>query len=140
MYRTPTSTFRLPEDKCSGSSESMKTSPNMRGTTESHGPRPALDLKAPTFRLRVRRLVFGAGLAVVAAIYFWTRFSHTILFWAAFVLNRPLGATVGDLIAKPVAQGGLHFSRLVASFVLLGRIVACVALIPQPAATKGDAA
>ena len=85
-------------------------------------------------------LVFGAGLAVVAALYFWTKVSHTILFWAAFVLTRPLGATVGDFLDKSVAQGGLHFSRLVASLALLGCIVACVALIPQRAAKKGDAA
>jgi uncharacterized membrane-anchored protein len=85
-------------------------------------------------------LIFGACLAIVAALYFWTKVSHTILFWAAFVLTRPLGATVGDLLDKPVAQGGLHFSRWVASIVLLGCIAACVALIPQRAATKGGAA
>lgn len=84
-------------------------------------------------------LVFGAGLAVVASLYFWTRISHTALFWAAFVLTRPLGATVGDLLDKPVAQGGLHFSRWVASLVLLVAIVVLVALIPQRAAAKGDA-
>lgn len=85
-------------------------------------------------------LVFGAGLAIVAASYFWTKISHTILFWAAFVLTRPLGATVGDFLDKPIAKGGLHFSRLVASLVLLGCIIACVALIPQRAAKKGEAA
>ena len=85
-------------------------------------------------------LVFGAGLAVVAALYFWTRVSHTILFWAAFVLTRPLGATVGDLLDKPLAQGGLNFSRWLASLVLLGCIVACVAFIPQRVATKEGAA
>ena len=85
-------------------------------------------------------LVFGAGLAVVAALYFWTKVSHTILFWTAFILTRPLGATLGDLLDKPVSQGGLHFSRWVASLVLLGCIVGCIALIPQRAATKGDAA
>ncbi len=83
-------------------------------------------------------LVFGAGLAIVAALYFWTKVSHTILFWAAFVLTRPLGATLGDLLDKPVADGGLHFSRWVASLVLLGLIVAGVAFIPQRAATKAD--
>ena len=85
-------------------------------------------------------LAFGAGLAVVAALYFWTRVSHTLLFWAAFILTRPLGATLGDLLDKPVSQGGLHFSRWVASLVLLACIVACIALIPQRAATKADAA
>ncbi len=84
-------------------------------------------------------LIFGAGLAVVAALYYWTRVSHTLLFWAAFVLTRPLGATLGDLLDKPMSQGGLHFSRWVASLVLLACIVAGVALIPQRAATKGEA-
>ena len=85
-------------------------------------------------------IVFGAGLAIVAALYFWTQISHTALFWAAFVLTRPLGATVGDLLDKPVANGGLNFSRWVASLVLLASIVACIAIIPQRAAKKGNAA
>jgi uncharacterized membrane-anchored protein len=85
-------------------------------------------------------LIFGAGLAIVAALYFWTRISHTILFWAAFVLTRPLGATVGDFLDKPVAQGGLHLSRLYASLVLLAFIVVCVRLIPQRPAAPGAAA
>ena len=84
-------------------------------------------------------VVFGLGLAVVAALYFWTAVSRTILFWAAFILTRPLGATLGDLLDKPVANGGLNFSRWVASIVLLGTIVACIAFIPQRAASKGDA-
>jgi uncharacterized membrane-anchored protein len=85
-------------------------------------------------------LVFAAGLAIVAALYFWTKVSHTILFWGAFVLTRPLGATLGDLLDKPVSQGGLHFSRLLASLLLLGCIVVCVLLFPKRAATKGSAA
>ena len=83
-------------------------------------------------------LVFGVGLVIVAALYFWTKVSHTILFWAAFILTRPLGATVGDLLDKPTASGGLNFSRWVASLVLLGCIVICLALIPQRAAGKGQ--
>jgi len=52
-------------------------------------------------------LVFGGALAIVAALYFWTRLSHVLLFWAAFILTRPLGATVGDLLDKPtVAPSG----------------------------------
>ncbi|MEP7058491.1 MAG: hypothetical protein ABI809_12045 [Caldimonas sp.] len=85
-------------------------------------------------------LIFGAGLVVVAALYYRTKVSHTVLFWSAFVLTRPLGATLGDLLDKPLSQGGLNFSRWVASLALLGCIVAAVALIPQRAATKGDAA
>jgi uncharacterized membrane-anchored protein len=84
-------------------------------------------------------LVFGFALAVVAALYFWTVLSRTILFWAAFILTRPLGATLGDLLDKPLSNGGLNFSRWVASLVLLGCIVACIALLPQRPANKGDA-
>ncbi len=76
-------------------------------------------------------LVFGAALAVVAALYFLTGISRTLLFWAAFILTRPLGATVGDLLDKPVAQGGLALGRFEASAVLAAVIVACVLLIPQ---------
>lgn len=80
-------------------------------------------------------LIFGAALAVVAALYFWSRASHTLLFWAAFILTRPLGATLGDLLDKPVAQGGLHISRLTASLALLACMVVAVLLLPQRAAT-----
>jgi uncharacterized membrane-anchored protein len=76
-------------------------------------------------------LVFGGLLALIAAGYFWTSLSRTALFWAAFVLTRPLGATVGDLLDKPHASGGLALSRYVASLVLGGFIVLCVAVLPQ---------
>jgi uncharacterized membrane-anchored protein len=79
-------------------------------------------------------LIFVAGLAVVAALYYRTKVSHTVLFWAAFILTRPLGATVGDLLDKPVAEGGLNVSRLAASLLLLGSIVVAVRLVPQRAA------
>jgi uncharacterized membrane-anchored protein len=87
-------------------------------------------------------VIFGVGLAIIAALYFWTKISHTLLFWAAFILTRPLGATLGDLLDKPVAQGGLNLSRLYASLILLAFIVAGVLLIPQRAAkhTEGGAA
>jgi uncharacterized membrane-anchored protein len=81
-------------------------------------------------------MLFGAGLVVVAALFFWTRVSRTALFWSAFILTRPLGATFGDLLDKPVAEGGLHISRLLASGILLAFIVACIALIPQRSATR----
>src|ERR1700758_1944302 len=68
-------------------------------------------------------MLFGAGLIVVAALYFWTRVSRTALFWSAFILTRPLGATLGDLLDNPVAQGGLQISRLYASGILLAFIV-----------------
>lgn len=76
-------------------------------------------------------LLFGAALAVVAALYFWTNASRVLLFWAAFILTRPLGATVGDFLDKPLDHGGLALSRPIASLVLAAIIVACIALIPQ---------
>jgi uncharacterized membrane-anchored protein len=78
-------------------------------------------------------LVFGAALAVVAALYFWTRVSRVLLFWTAFILTRPLGATVGDFLDKPVAHGGLALGRFEASAVLAALIVACIVFIPQRA-------
>jgi uncharacterized membrane-anchored protein len=78
-------------------------------------------------------IVFAAGLAVVAALYLWTKLSHTALFWAAFILTRPLGAAVGDLLDKPVVQGGLALSRYSASAALAVFIVACVIFVPSKA-------
>jgi uncharacterized membrane-anchored protein len=83
-------------------------------------------------------VIFGVGLAIVAALYFWTRASHTMLFWAAFILTRPLGATLGDLLDKPVAQGGMNLSRLYASLILLGFIFVCLLLFRQESAKKGE--
>lgn len=84
-------------------------------------------------------LVFGAGLAVIAALYLWTKTSRTALFWAAFVLTRPLGATLGDFLDKPVAQGGLHFSRLDASLALMAFMLITTVLVPQRPARAGRA-
>jgi uncharacterized membrane-anchored protein len=81
-------------------------------------------------------VLFGVLLAVVAAAYFWTRISRTLLFWAAFVLTRPLGAVVGDFLDKPVSAGGLALSRYLASAVLLVFMAACILLVPQQAARK----
>lgn len=78
-------------------------------------------------------LVFGGALAIVAALYFWTSISRVILFWAAFILTRPLGATVGDFLDKPVAKGGLEFSRPLATLVLAIAIVALILIVPQRA-------
>ena len=83
-------------------------------------------------------LVFGTGLVIVAALYFWKKISRTLLFWAAFILTRPLGATLGDLLDKPVAEGGLHLNRLFASLILLGFIIACLLVLPQCAAREGE--
>jgi uncharacterized membrane-anchored protein len=68
-------------------------------------------------------VVFGAMLAVIAAAYYRTKLSHTVLFWAAFILTRPLGAVVGDFLDKPIRQGGLSLSRYSASATLLVLIV-----------------
>ncbi len=78
-------------------------------------------------------LVFGAALAVVAVAYYRTSVSRVFLFWAAFVLTRPLGATVGDFLDKPLSHGGLALSRPIASGVLGVLIVLCVLLLPQRA-------
>ena len=78
-------------------------------------------------------LVFGAGLILVAAAYFFTNISRTALFWTAFILTRPLGATLGDLFDKPVANGGFAVSRFYASAILAVVIIACVTIIPQRA-------
>lgn len=78
-------------------------------------------------------LIFGAGLAVLAALYFWTLVSRVTLFWAAFILTRPLGATVGDFLDKPLAKGGLDLSRPVATAVLALAIVLLIVLLPQRA-------
>jgi uncharacterized membrane-anchored protein len=78
-------------------------------------------------------LVFSVGLAVIAAAYFWTRISHTLLFWAAFILTRPLGATLGDWLDKPLENGGLAFSRFYATAILAAVILACIAFLPQRA-------
>ena len=76
-------------------------------------------------------LVFGAGLAVLAILYYSTRVSRVFLFWAAFILTRPLGATVGDWLDKPLGKGGLEMSRPLASAVLAAVIVALIFLLPQ---------
>ena len=78
-------------------------------------------------------VVFAAGLAIVAAAYFYTKISHTLLFWAAFILTRPLGATLGDLLDKPHDQGGLEISRYVASGILAAIIVVLILILPQRA-------
>jgi uncharacterized membrane-anchored protein len=78
-------------------------------------------------------LVFAAGLAVLAVLYFWTKLSRVLLFWAAFILTRPLGATVGDFLDKPTTHGGLALSRPIASAVIAAFIIAAIALLPQRA-------
>jgi uncharacterized membrane-anchored protein len=78
-------------------------------------------------------LVFGAGLAVIAAAYFLSNVSRTLLFWSAFILTRPLGATFGDFLDKPVADGGLAISRFSISALLTVFMVACILIFRQRA-------
>lgn len=82
-------------------------------------------------------LVFCALLALVAAAYFWTSISRTALFWTAFILTRPLGATVGDFLDKPHSLGGLDLSRYVASAALFAFILLAVLLFRQQPARQG---
>jgi uncharacterized membrane-anchored protein len=78
-------------------------------------------------------LLFAAALAVVAALYFWTGVSRVTLFWLAFILTRPLGATVGDFLDKPASHGGLALSRPIASALIAAFILACLLILPQRA-------
>ncbi|RQH06463.1 hypothetical protein [Paraburkholderia dinghuensis] len=80
--------------------------------------------------------IFGAGLVIIGLLWLWPRVSRTALFWSAFVLTRPLGATLGDFFDKPIAQGGLEFSRFYASGILVAFIAGCLLLIPQRAARR----
>ncbi|HEX3423176.1 MAG TPA: hypothetical protein VHS33_07220 [Sphingomicrobium sp.] len=78
-------------------------------------------------------LVFSAGLALLAFLYFATKANRVTLFWAAFILTRPLGATVGDFLDKPVAKGGLEWSRPLASAVIAVVIIGLILILPQRA-------
>lgn len=81
-------------------------------------------------------VIFGTLLAVIAAMYYWTKISHTVLFWAAFILTRPLGAVVGDFLDKPISKGGLELSRYSASVALLVLIVSCIFIFSHKPATR----
>src|SRR3954471_6238085 len=85
-------------------------------------------------------LVFGAGLAVLAGLCFWSNVSRVLLFWAAFILTRPLGATVGDFLDKPVTHGGLAFSRPLASAIIAALILAAILILPQRPGSHPSAA
>jgi len=81
-------------------------------------------------------IVFSALLALVVAAYYWTTISRALLFWAAFILTRPLGAVVGDFLDKPLSAGGLAFSRYSASAVLLAFILTSILIFQQRAAKQ----
>jgi uncharacterized membrane-anchored protein len=76
-------------------------------------------------------MIFGGALVLIAAAYYWTRISHTALFWAAFILTRPLGAVVGDLLDKPISKGGFEISRYTVSLILLVLITVSIFVFPQ---------
>jgi uncharacterized membrane-anchored protein len=76
-------------------------------------------------------VVFAAGLAILAAAYFFTRLSRTALFWLAFILTRPLGATLGDLLTKPHANGGMDLSRFSSSALIALFMVGCIVMLPR---------
>ncbi|HEX3439783.1 MAG TPA: hypothetical protein VHT93_05510 [Pseudolabrys sp.] len=78
-------------------------------------------------------LAFAAGLAVIVAAYWFTNISRVLLFWLAFILTRPLGATVGDFLDKPLSDGGLALSRPLASAVIAAFILGCLFILPQRA-------
>lgn len=78
-------------------------------------------------------LAFGAALLGLALLYRWTAASRVLLFWAAFILTRPLGATVGDFFDKPIASGGLEMSRPLATLILAGAMAALILILPQRA-------
>lgn len=84
-------------------------------------------------------MLFLGSLAVVAVLYYRTNVSRVTLFWAAFILTRPLGATVGDFFDKPIAQGGLDMSRPLASAILAAFIIACILVLPQRPAVRAEA-
>ena len=85
-------------------------------------------------------LIFGAGLAVLVALYYATSVNRVLLFWAAFILTRPLGATIGDYLDKPLDKGGLAFSRPLASAILAVVIVGLILLLPQRAGRRRGSA
>jgi len=78
-------------------------------------------------------ILFGSLLAVIAGLFFWTKVSRVLLFWTAFILTRPLGATVGDFLDKPLNEGGLDLSRPIATAVLAALMIACILIFPQKA-------
>jgi uncharacterized membrane-anchored protein len=83
-------------------------------------------------------LVFSALLLVVGIAYYRVRISHTLLFWAAFILTRPLGATVGDFFDKPFSQGGLNVSRPLATAIIAAFVILCLLAFPQRAAAAAQ--
>jgi uncharacterized membrane-anchored protein len=78
-------------------------------------------------------VVFAGALVLLAVAYFYTKISRTLLFWSAFILTRPLGAAVGDLLTKPLAKGGFNLSRISSSLIIAAFITLCILFAPQRA-------
>ena len=87
----------------------------------------------PGYGYLLAAVVFLGALAIVAAAYYATRISRVLLFWAAFILTRPLGATVGDFFDKPLSSGGLNVSRPIATAIIAGVMILCILIFPQRA-------
>lgn len=87
----------------------------------------------------VSAAVFGGMMVIVLLLYFATPISRSILFWAAFILTRPLGAVTGDFLDKPIDDGGLGINRYIITIILLVAIVACILIFPQRPATAEEA-
>jgi uncharacterized membrane-anchored protein len=85
-------------------------------------------------------LVFAGALAVIALAYYFTKISHVVLFWMAFILTRPLGATAGDFFDKPISDGGLNVSRPLASAIIAVFIIICILIFPQRAGSHSTSA
>jgi uncharacterized membrane-anchored protein len=84
-------------------------------------------------------LFFAGGLVLVAAAYYFTKLNHVLLFWTAFILTRPFGATAGDFLDKPVSDGGLNISRPMASLLIAIFIIICILVFPQRAGSHSAA-
>ncbi len=82
--------------------------------------------------------VFASAITLIAVAYYRTKISHTLLFWAAFILTRPLGATLGDILTKPLVNGGLHLSRISSSAIIAIFMIACILLTPQRAGSHSE--
>jgi len=83
-------------------------------------------------------IIFSVLLLLLVAAHFWTQISRTALFWAAFILTRPLGAVLGDLLDKPVTHGGLALSRFTASAALILFILTCIVMFQHRPATQSN--
>lgn len=81
-------------------------------------------------------IVFGAALLLLGGLYFWSNISRVLLFWVAFILTRPLGATVGDFLDKPLDKGGLDLSRPLATAALAAVILTLILVLPQRASRQ----